>query len=256
MGGAISAVRQELNAADDEVTKMADEQLRILTDTAEFISKQFETDVLEELKNPKPYETWKIVGGRVNRSDAFIGVETASKPSTDITAGVEQLIGGLFSLGGDGDSAKKFQSGISSMISATFNSILGSSAGGAQRQTKYLIVPHGFAFYRVDVCLYKHSMSTKGFKDHYKSQTVAFACRGILDISDLKRSEIIAYASDMFGGDKTLIKQFLADFQELLDLTKGMDDSIPKSTSFVTPGVPSAPPSTFARFDNLVADLE
>ena len=158
----------------------------------------------------------------MDRSETFIGVSTKTTPSTSIATGATQLIGGLFQVASGTPAAKEFEGAVTSLIAAAFDAFLGNVSAGASQKTRFLIIPYGYAFYRVDVCMYKYTLASKGFTDHYESQTVAYAARGILDVKDISRAELLAYAGELLGNDKEKIKQWLKDFEELLKLAGGV----------------------------------
>lgn len=223
MGGVISAVRSTLNSADDETIKMAKETLDMLHANAKVIEDKFTRDIEDVYKNPNEYDKWQVAGGRMDRFSSFIGVETTDKPSTDITSGVDELAASLFGVvSKDNDTAgKDFKAGVSSMLTSMFNSFLGNASAGESQSSKFLVIPHGFALYRLDVSFYKYNLESKGFKDHYQSITVAVATRGILDMKEVSTSELLSYASDIYGGDVTNITKWLNDFKALFELAQG-----------------------------------
>jgi hypothetical protein len=94
MGTIISAIRKELEAADAETRDMAKDTLRQLDESSKFILDGMQTKIFDEYKNPETVRKWKVVGGRIDRTESFVSVATSNTPGSSITEGVQHLISG------------------------------------------------------------------------------------------------------------------------------------------------------------------
>lgn len=261
MGAAIVGVKKELEAVDNEQIKMAKENLTQLEESAKLIADGFRLGVINLLKNPIEANKWQVVGGRQDREDLFIGVSSKTTPSHEITAGVESLIKGLFNIAGpDKDERNKaFQTSVSSMVEGAFNVFLGNTAAGSSTQKKFLIIPHSVCFYRIDICMYKYTLESKGFTDHYESQTVVYTSRAILDVKELHASELLAYVSEINAGDNESIKKWFENFKTLYrmarEVIKDASEELPISYSSYK-AVKPMPPSIAAPSSETFSFLE
>ena len=194
MGSIVSAVRDSLQAADKEVEEMAKESLSILEKDADYICDGFKADLEEKYKNPQEFDTWQVVGGHIDRESRFVGVQTARNGSKNFKAGLDHLVNGIF---GDcsGEHKGTLHEACRLFVEGAFDAFFGSAAGGRSKAQDFLIIADGFQFYRMDVYLWKYRLRSKGFTDHFESQFVCLAARGILDYQHMNSSVIIAYAS-------------------------------------------------------------
>ncbi|CAF1419387.1 unnamed protein product [Adineta ricciae] len=251
MGGVISSARDSLNAGTDEAAKMARENLKQMEETAKLINHGFHLEIVDKLKNPNETRGWQVVGGRQDRESEFIGIATSKTPASDITAGVQNLIKGLFDVNkSDGSAegnerAKQFQDSVIHIAQGAFNVFLGNSAAGSSTLRKFLIVPHGLAFYRVDIGMYKYTLESTGFVTYYESITIVYASRAILDVTDLHPGELLAYAADINGDDEQKIEQWVTHFKKLYRLMKELRNEAAVDTPvFPNRGLP-LPPTPF-----------
>ncbi|KAG0505014.1 hypothetical protein M758_N004000 [Ceratodon purpureus] len=186
------------------------------------VLKNFENQVVSTYKNPEEFMKWQIAGGRQDRQDTFIGVGTSTTPSADITAGVDHLVQGIFEAAdGKGDhneASNQFKGAVSGMVKGAFNVFLSNTEAGSSTQTKFLIIPHGYSIYRVDVCMYKYTFSSKGFTEHFESQTVVYTSRGLLDAKNLKPGELLSYVSEITGGDKKQMFDWMNNYYDLYSM--------------------------------------
>lgn len=175
----------------------------------------FRGQVQNVYKNPDEFNKWQLVGGRQDREATLIAVATKTAPATKIEEGVRSIVDGLFEGADDA-----FHQSVTKLVKVAFDVFFGNASAGSSKTSRFFIIPHGYTFYRVDVHMYRYEFISQGFRTHYESQTVVYASRGILDISNLHAGELLAYVYDLHGSNTDVMKTWMDNFQQMYRLAE------------------------------------
>jgi hypothetical protein len=216
----MGAVRDIVNQADStsEITSEIKENLGLLMSLAEAKGKAYEKMIEADLRTGKTGDGLTIPITKVIQSRTEYRARTSSKLKNEIIGDVKDSMGKIFT--GDG----QILEGISGIITAALDAIMGAGEGQESEVTAYSVVAEYPAIVRFDFAFWGRNVFAQSIKAHMENVFTCVAYKSAVDISTLAFNDFLALYGPIlnkaYGEDRDKLKQMIEQAREIYSLFK------------------------------------
>ena len=200
--------------AAEEKMKDAKEKLAIVSLVASKQRKLFEQELISFYKDKANFGRYEVVGNRLMGMTSVSTVQVSKGGNKDLKHGIQSGINGLF---GQGDQKDDFHQCVSGLVGGLFDGLLGDQEASEKYEQKFIIIPRGFAIWRIDIFMWKMNVNAKaGLYELAQSSVVTVAGKGVVDHTILKDDELIALAQQVVGTDPQKLLGWVKNYTDVI----------------------------------------
>ncbi|KAL8998616.1 MAG: hypothetical protein Q9169_002367 [Polycauliona sp. 2 TL-2023] len=229
MGAAISALRENLQAADRAMEEKKKQDLEIMQRMVDAQLDKYEADLNAKFLAPDATAKTEVPGIRALRRthgisgaiESFFGAAEGGDTKSQLLNGFKVLCSPApyFPSRGAKPCRRKVPSSherkhelmaetVQKTVTTALNVFLGNASAGQKDESKYFVYMHHNAIVRVDVKLWRWNFVGTGFSDTYKSVMGYIICLSVVDIAVLKTAEFVYLISEYAGDSEDEVEQY------------------------------------------------
>ena len=189
--------------------------LQLLSVVAQKQRKLFEKELISFYKDKGNFGKYKVVGNRLMGMTSVATAQIQKGGNRNLKHGIQSGIDGLF---GEGAARNdNFHQCVSGLVGGLFDGLLGDQAASETFEQKFIIIPHGFTVWRIDIFMWKMNVNAKaGLYETAQSSVVTVAGKGVVDHTILKDDELIALAQQVVGTDPQKLLGWVKNYTDVI----------------------------------------
>ncbi|OTA81430.1 hypothetical protein M434DRAFT_37533 [Hypoxylon sp. CO27-5] len=222
MGAAISAIYQEMSAADEQERQKARQDLEVLQKAVEYKLSQFEHRLHERFLNPDAVAKTQVPGLRALRMSRYSNVGIKGTPEENVSGAIDNYLG----TGRTGLSSEaSLKDGFKKIVATTLKEILSNTDAGEHEKDAFFIYVQHNSVVRLDVMLWRWNFTGKGFSDKYENVLGYMICTSVVDVSALKTAEFVYLISEYAGDSEEEVLKYIETMGRIYSCARKLKQS-------------------------------
>ncbi|KAI1408585.1 hypothetical protein F5Y13DRAFT_194252 [Hypoxylon sp. FL1857] len=166
MGASISAVYEDVSAAEEQERQKARQDLEVLQKAVQYKLDQFENKLHERFLNPDSVAKTQVPGLRALRMSRYSNVGIRGAPEENVAGAIDSYLGtGKTRLNNEAS----LKDGFKKIVSEALKEILSTTEAGEHEKDAFFVYVQHNSVIRLGVMLWRWNFIGKGFSDKYEN---------------------------------------------------------------------------------------